>query len=120
MRPTNNNIKASGAIFNLLRAEPFPFAGAKRARSTPGVTTWTFSGVAPYNETKAAASASVFAIKAFAFLTICSSPRARISGSSLSPSAKDKFFTFAIVCIVCTNGTPVRSEIIQPSCPEIQ
>ena len=100
MRPTKVITWVSASIPITLRAAARPAPGVKLYRSTPGVTTWTVSGHASYNETRLAASASVFAVKALAAETICVSPCTRIIGSGLSPSAKFKFLTRAIVCIV--------------------
>ena len=88
-----------------LRAAVRPAPGVKLYRSTPGVTKCTVSGQASYNETKLAASASVFAVRALAAATIWVSPCTRIIGSGLSPSARFKFFTRAMVCMVCTKGS---------------
>ena len=41
-------------------------------------------------------------------------------GSGRSPSARWRFLTRAIVCMVCTSGTPQRSAASQPTCPESQ
>ena len=43
--------------------------------------------------------------------------RSRPGGSGVSPCASDRFFTRAIVCIVCTRGTCHRSAANQPTCP---
>ena len=91
---------ASGAMFNFFRAKSFPSPGEKVCRSTPGATTKTLSGHASYKETNEAASASVLAINPVDAFTTCASPSARIFGSGFSPTAKFKFFTFAMVCIV--------------------
>ena len=50
----------------------------------------------------------------------CSSPITRAAGSGMSPSASAAFFTFAIVCIECTSGTPQRSLASAPTWPESQ
>ena len=63
---------------------------------------------------------SVLAISMSAASTTCSSPMIRADGSGVSPVASASFFTFAMVCIVCTSGTPQRSRARAPTWPESQ
>ena len=39
----------------------------------------------------------------------------RVAGSGESPMASDEFFTFAMVCMECTSGTPQRSAASHPT-----
>ena len=50
-------------------------------------------------------------------LLLADDPRHRLG---VSPSASQAFFTFAIVCIECTSGTPQRSRASAPTWPESQ
>ncbi len=84
--------------------------GRKRSRSTPGWTTSTRAGSAPYSSTICVASSAVFAIRRSATSTSSCSPATRPAGSALSPAARLAFLTLAIVCIEWINGTPHRSR----------
>ena len=94
--------------------------GVNSVRSTPGGTTRTRSGSAPYSSTSSRASSSVLATSRSAASTTCASPISRPAGSGVSPSASWAFLTRAIVCMVCTSGTRQRSAASQPTCPESQ
>jgi hypothetical protein len=63
---------------------------------------------------------SVLAISMSAASTTCSSPITRAIGSSVSPRAREAFFTLAIVCMECTSGTLHRSRTRAPTWPESQ
>ena len=62
----------------------------------------------------------VLAISRSAASTTWVSPITRAAGSGVSPSASAAFLTFAMVCMVCTSGTPQRWAASQPTCPESQ
>jgi hypothetical protein len=62
----------------------------------------------------------VLAISMSAASTTCSSPMIRATGSGSSPVAMASFLTLAIVCMVCTSGTPQRSLASAPTWPESQ
>ena len=119
IRPTKASRTASSGTPTARRAaacEP----GLKTSRSTPGLTTPTLAGCAPYRVMSSRASSSVFASNRSAASTTCSSPINLAGGSGTSSSARLAFFTFAIVCIVCTRGTAHRSRASRPTWPDNQ
>ena len=114
--PTRVEVIHPGVDLDVFR----PRDTVEARRSTPGSTTSTRSGHAPYSLTSCSASSSVLAISMSEASTTCSSPRTRAAGSGVSPSARLSFFTFAIVCIVCASGTDQRSLSSAPTWPESQ
>ena len=92
----------------------------RRSGRHPECTTSTRPGSASYRLISCLASMSVLAISMSAASTTCSSPMIRATGSGVSPTARASFLTLAIVCMVCTSGTPHRSRASAPTWPESQ